>query len=229
MLLKVTQVMEEYGQEKKNRKMKILIFIISITFYLPAYCQQQNIDTVYIKGYRVMEYKKSEIEFSIKNEILRKEGRSYQKMIDLEQREFFIPFDSTKSLSKLLKERNALNQKEMFYLPNNHEIESYIKKVCNVTVDLSKQKSLFNVESSNYYANEQGEYLYKFYFIEGNSLLTTVENNEVNKLKLDISSDEIDRNLGYFKVYFLFDIKKIKCNEDYSCGFKIWKYHNQTK
>ena len=202
--------------------MKIIIFIIlliSNSFNIPS---TNNYDcTGKIKGLLVIKYIKNEIVFSVKNETLKNEGESYKKTIDFTTEKLFFPINDVK-IENSIRDWNAFGLKDVYFLPTSQN-KVYFDKLCPSKsglmkiIDLSKQKDCI------YYTIIGDEkYIYKIYYIEGNETNLKLKNNELNKVKLDLS-DEIDKDIEMFNVHFIYDIRKIECNKKID-GFIKWEY-----
>jgi hypothetical protein len=178
-------------------------------------------DTVSIKGLYLIKFNKSEIVFSFKNESLRKEGKAYEKMIDFEKEAFFLPIgDSKNDIVDTINNWNPFDQKNIYFLPINQKSKGYLEKFCPEKAALTK---FINFSNQSFYMMKGDEnHLYSICYIEGYAIELKLENNELNKIKLDLS-DEISEDRKTFNVHFIYELTNIAYNKEIS-DFTLWEY-----
>lgn len=222
--------MDVYGRENnKIVKMKNLLYsLISIALFTnciaSAKVMSECADTIKIEGFFVVKYIQREVESSLKNETLRKENKTYEHFIDFDKESFFLQVSDTNiNLVEAIKNRNPFSQEDIYFLPFSQKTQNYLNKFCsesNLRVDLfdfsEKDKDRF------YKMEGDDKYLYKIYNIVGNDIIIVLENNELNKIKLDLA-DEINKNAKTFNAHFVYKIDHLQCNKEI-IGFKIWEY-----
>lgn len=167
-----------------------------------------------VKGIFVIRYIKTEVEASVKNEILKKEGKSYDRMVDLKKVVFFLPIiDDNTNLSDTIKKWNPFKQKRIYLLPISSRSKEYLEKFCPEKTELMELVVLPKRDSCVFYKLPEDEkYLYQIYHMEGDEIVIELENNEVNKIKLDLS-DEIDENEKMFNVHFIYRLTNVVTNK----------------
>ena len=205
--------------------MKISIYsLIGLSFFINCFGNttgDQCKDTLNVKGFFVVKYVKSEIEFSLKNEILKDEGKTYEKMIDLDKEVFFLPIDGFKSdIVDTIKKRNPFDQKNIYFLPINQRNKDYLEKFCPERVT---QIKLMDFSNQSFYTIQGDQnHLYSIYYIEGYEIKLELDNNELNKIKLDLS-DEISKDRKTFNVHFIYEITKVEYNKGIP-DLTLWEY-----
>lgn len=176
-----------------------------------------------VKGIYVIRYIKKEVEATVENEILKEEGQSYDRMVDLKKIVFFLPnIDDSINLSDTIKKWIPFKQKRIYLLPINSRSKGYLEKFCPEKTELMELVALPQGESCVFYKLPEDEkYLYQIYYVEGNEIVIELENNEVNKIKLDLS-DEIDKTEKMFSVHFIYSLTNIECGKEIP-SLVIWE------
>ncbi len=175
------------------------------------------------KGIYVIRYIKTEVEALVKNENLKKEGKSYDRMVDLKKVTFFLPIiDKDENISDTIKKWNPFKQKRIYLLPISLRSKEYLKKFCPKKAEIMELGVLPKDENCVFYKVPKDEkYLYQIYYMEGDEFVIELENNEMNKIKLDLS-DEIDKKEKIFKVHFIYRLTNVIPNKNVS-GLVVWK------
>lgn len=176
-----------------------------------------------IRGVLVVRFVKNEVEAAVKNEALKKEGKSYDRMVDYEKVVFFLPtIDDNVNLTKMLTSWSPFEKKNAYYLPINTRNKKYLAKFYPEKSELMELVELPKKDSCKFYKLLDDEkYLYRIYHIEGKEFTVELENNELNKIKLDLS-DEIDKNEKTFIAHFIYKLTNIQCDKELS-NFVVWE------
>lgn len=186
---------------------------------------EYNCDSTYeITGYYIERYVKEEVLSYYKNEELKAEGKSYESIIDFNVNSYFIQAEQNEiSLADTVINWDLFNKSDVYYLPNSLKTTKYLKKFCPSKSDQVEIVNLSSQYNCLYYELKiSDKYLYKIYFLRGNEIIAEIENNELNKIKLDLS-DEIDSKAKTFRAHFIYSITKLECDYEQT-GFKKWEY-----
>ncbi|TSJ38706.1 hypothetical protein FO440_19570 [Mucilaginibacter corticis] len=189
-----------------------------------------------IKGYYITKISKADIVNYYKQKLREQKGKSFFVMTDIEHTSFFLPVQiegkvllNADNLKDQIKHHNDFNKDTLFYMPLSKRSEEYIKYLSKKEIDLSKVISLFNqFPGKGFYftIKSHNDYLYKCVYLEAYAQYFEVENNSINRLKIDADIDAVNRNAAKINLYLI--TKVAKYNVDVKPkGLNVWnKFKN---
>lgn len=156
---------------------KLVLSCLFMAIFISAYSQ----DTVYVRGYFVARYLKSDIMFIVKNQRLKEAGKSYSWKYDYDELwNFYFPLqvdsvilNTKESVETIfLSNLNYRNTDVFDFYPDNN-IDDYFRKF-NLPIGQIKFPPASEVP---YYATEEDvSHLYRIYNVEGWALRVKVKN-----------------------------------------------------
>ena len=195
-----------------------VIFVLFIVFGKVLTISASHSDSlIYIKGYYVTQFLKSEISHSFEQKIKKRRKETYSIPIDYTQISFFVP---TEVDSKIVVGEEEMSNKylsisyvsmdTLFFLPTNEAAAEYVFKLLGKKDDLSRDICILSEvrRFSPYYSFEHDSlHLYKCVYLEGWALKKRIPNIESERFKLFIDIDWVNREAKFLTLFF---IRKIK-------------------
>lgn len=187
-------------------KTLLMFTIVACSVKLIA-TDQSNCPDKQVKGYYIKRVNKSDFEEIARNKKLKKEGKSYEIVIDYSEQIFFIPSDSIKGaqLSDLLKRDSTFFGESFVYLPSN-QTKEYVGKYCSNERNMELMPE--SLEPNFFVLKEESPYLYNITYIEAQSIHAQVVNNRLNKIHLKIIY-RIPESQRFINCYFIHSINKV--------------------
>ncbi len=197
---------------KHDNIMRTIILLCGLILVtISAYSQ----DTVYVKGYYIERYSKSEVLSKKQNDDLKAKGKSYETMIDYKMQPFFftLKVNSDIKLMKIDEIESILcldldyKNVEIFkFPPFNNKMRSYFD---NLNIQIKNVEFGIN---QNYYTSEKDSvHFYKLYSVEGHALRIKLDNDYLNtKTSLILATEWdivpiVNKNIPSFYVYLFYD------------------------
>ena len=204
---------------------KYILILLSITFFFNIFAH----DSIFLEGYYIQRFKKNEIDFRLKNEELRKQGKSYYQMIDYTVDLYYFSIKAnninlidSSSIKSIIRAENNYKNIEIYKFPPFGGLQ-YKYNLPEIDYD-----NLNSFDNPNYYyLDEDTIHLYKIYFISGKAIRLTVENDYLNTkrnielaIHWNITSTDINKNVPYIYIYMFYDFY-IHINR-IPVGFQKW-------
>lgn len=190
-------------------------------------CRSQ--DTVHVEGFLIERFLKEETLFRLQNEILKEQGKSFQKMIDYTIQRFYFSL-IIDSVIYLLNESDIVTKLDSHQNYKNIEVFRLPKrdyKNFNSYGLLDSQNKFLKKEDKYFFIPNDSIYLYRIIKIQGTALRTLIENDYLLPMRniwleqIGISSFYVNKSIPSFFLYTFINIDDI----DYSYplhGFHPW-------
>lgn len=195
------------------------IFLLFCFVVTSAFCFSQ--DSLYVEGFYIQRYLKSEILFKLKNEILRKDGKSYQTMIDYKTQSYFctLKIDSTKVLMDGNDIESIICSNQNYRNVEIYKFPPFSKIADNFFIDKEIIRNVDFPKDCPYYFSEKDTlHVFRIYRIQGHSLRVNITNDYLDtknhfNLEIDwrIASSDINRNIPAFYAYLFYKCDIIDC------------------
>ncbi len=192
--------------------MRVFLLIIFTIFNI-SFSSNNNCEKVEV--FFVIKYLKDEIKSLRLNEKLKNQEKSYSKVIDLTTTTMFFSSNKNNIANDIRKWKSSANQ-DIYFLPTLHN-QMYFDKYDIKPLVLSYLNKQTNC--TYYQIKNEEKFIYKIYYIEGSQVSLELDNNDINKVKLDLS-DEIDKNAKTFNVHFIYEVNNIECNKQFKNIFE---------
>jgi hypothetical protein len=196
--------------------------ILAILFSLIA--SAINKDSISVKGYYIIEYKKRQIENKMRNDSLKAKGKKFNEAIDYERNYLFIPSDDTcNSLEKAINSYAYEYRKKIFYLPQDDHAVKYISKNLNFKLDFIGYREKF--KDRLYFSSKfNPDYLYCIFYVEGKAIKYHLENSKDNRYLFGLRIDDVTKD-NFFDIFLVYNYNMIVSDFVYLDGFQKWIYN----
>lgn len=197
-------------------------FFLLIAMLIQLCCYSQ--DSINIRGYYVIEYNKDEIEYKLKNEVLKKSGKPIVEVTDLEINYLFIPIvELENSLSESIINYKYFHKKSTYFLPQNPKLREYFRKYCGENFDFKKQSEPFKNSPIYYFNPSRPKFLYSIFYVEANGIKFSRENKKVNRRSFGLVEEEVSYD-DFFSVLFLYHYTMVTDDFIRLEQFEKWVY-----
>ncbi len=176
-------------------------------------------DSITIKGYYIIEYKKSQLLDKIKNDSLKAIGKVYVERIDHEQNYLFVPESATTlSLQYAIDSYDYEYRNTIYFLPQDPKAEQYLSKYINFKIDVEAERMKFR-DRIYFSSRHNPDYVYCIFYIEGKAIQYHLENNSSNRYMFGLRIDDVTKE-NFFDIVLLYQYNVIAKDFAYLDGFE---------
>lgn len=176
-------------------------------------------DSITIKGYYIIEYKKSQLLDKIKNDSLKAIGKVYVERIDHEKNYLFVPeSEAAISLQHAIDSYDYEYRKTIYLLPQDSRVERYLSQNVNFKIDFEVERAKFK-DRIYFSSRHNPDYLYCIFYVEGKAIKCHLENNENNRYSFGLRIDDVTKD-KFFDMVLLYQYNMVVSDFVYLDGFE---------
>ena len=160
-------------------------------------------DSITVRCYYIIEYKKSQILDKINNDSLKAIGQAHTERIDHEKNYLFVPENETAmSLQYAIDSYLYEYRETIYFLPQDSKAEQYLSKNINFQIDFEAERRKFR-DRIYFSSRHNPDYLYCIFYIKGKAVKYHLENNRSNRYMFGLRVDDVTKG-KFFDIVLLY-------------------------